>query len=167
MENQIDMKDLVREGKAKILTIEGAKALIGKKIKTFYFGYNGQNGQDEFEIGKIEREIYQNGKEGEITIFDSTGRNTYIRSHKENAGAFSCSDSDRFVFFIEIFGKEYLKIHHYYCIQTDKGVFNLRFICFSSDKAKFIGYKTSCVISIPINELKIYSCNLFDKIESL
>ncbi len=50
---------------SEILTVETAKSLIGKRIKTLYFGYNGQNGKDEFVIGSVisELEYYRNLKE--------------------------------------------------------------------------------------------------------
>lgn len=38
----------------------------------------------------------------QMIILTSEGRNTHIRAHEENDGAFTCSDSDRFVYFIEV-----------------------------------------------------------------
>jgi hypothetical protein len=39
---------------------------------------------------------------GRIYLFTADGRNTYIRAHEENDGIFSCSDVDRFVYYIEL-----------------------------------------------------------------
>ena len=36
-----------------VLTVEVAKELRGKRIKTFYQGYAGQNGKDDFVVGEI------------------------------------------------------------------------------------------------------------------
>ena len=97
-----ELRQAVANKTAKILTIDDATRLKGCKIATVYFGYNGQDGIDEFVVGDVKPENYGNGKEGHICIFDADGRNTFIRAHKENKGAFTCSDSDRFVFFIEV-----------------------------------------------------------------
>ena len=103
MNTSIDqLRRAVETNQAKLLTTKLAHTLRGKKIATIYFGYRGQDGCDEFMIGDIKPEIYGNGKEGEICLFTSDGRNTYIRAHKENNGIFSCSDIDRFVYFIEV-----------------------------------------------------------------
>ena len=83
-----------------VLTVDIATSLIGKRIQTVYSGYRGQDGDDNFVVGEIKREIYANGKEGEICLFTSEGRNTYIRAHKFNDGVFTCSDSDREVYFV-------------------------------------------------------------------
>jgi hypothetical protein len=85
-----------------ILTVEIAKSLIGQRIQTVYSGYSGQDGGDNFVIGEIKREIYGNGKEGEICLFTIDGRNTYIRAHAFNNGEFTCSDSDRFVYYVAV-----------------------------------------------------------------
>lgn len=98
-----EMKEAVKSGNAKVLTVETAIDLKGKKIATIYFGYEGQDGIDEFIIGEVKREIYANGKEGQLCLFTSDGRCTYIRAHEENGGAFTCSDIDRFVYFIELY----------------------------------------------------------------
>lgn len=97
-----EMREAVKSGNAKVLTLETALDLKGKKIATIYFGYKGQDGIDEFIVGEVKREIYANGKEGQLCLYTSDGRNTYIRAHEENGGAFTCSDSDRFVYFIEL-----------------------------------------------------------------
>lgn len=48
-----EMKALYNEGELKELTIEAAQALKGKRIKTLYFGYAGQDGVDDFVVGNI------------------------------------------------------------------------------------------------------------------
>ena len=83
-----------------VLTVDIATSLIGKRIQTVYSGYRGQDGDDNFVVGEIKREIYANGKEGEICLFTADGRNTYIRAHKFNDGVFTCSDSDREVYYV-------------------------------------------------------------------
>ena len=85
-----------------VLTVDIAKSLFGKRIQTVYAGYRGQDGDDDFIVGEIKREVYANGKEGEICLFTADGRNTYIRAHEFNNGAFTCSDSDRFVYYVEL-----------------------------------------------------------------
>ena len=37
-----------------------------------------------------------------MIILTNDGRHTFIRAHEENHGAFTCSDVDRFVYFIEV-----------------------------------------------------------------
>lgn len=37
-----------------------------------------------------------------MIIIAADGRNTFIRAHEENQGAFTCSDVDRFVYFLEV-----------------------------------------------------------------
>lgn len=102
MENlEQTLREAIANKTAKVLTVDLATELKGRKIATLYFGYRGQDGFDEFVIGDVKREIYGNGNEGRICVFTADGRNTYIRSHEENHGALTCSDSDRFVYFIE------------------------------------------------------------------
>jgi hypothetical protein len=96
------MREAVENNTAQLLTLEAAEQLKGKKIATIYFGHRGQDGIDEFVVGEVKREIYGNGKEGRICLFTAYGRNTYIRAHEENDGIFSCSDVDRFVYYIEL-----------------------------------------------------------------
>lgn len=97
-----EMRLAVETKEAKVLTTDLANELKGKKIATIYFGYKGQDGIDEFIVGEVKHEIYATGKEGKLCLFTSDDRNTYIRAHEENEGAFTCSDSDRFVYFIEL-----------------------------------------------------------------
>jgi len=42
-------------GKMKVLKAVDIPNLIGSKIKTKYFGYRGQNGEDEFVVGEVKR----------------------------------------------------------------------------------------------------------------
>lgn len=54
MKNLLDtMKEAANNGTAKVLTLEVAQQLKGKKIQTIYFGYRGQDGADEFIVGDI------------------------------------------------------------------------------------------------------------------
>jgi len=95
------MRDAVEDGTANILTLGSAKALKGKRIQTIYFGYAGQDGVDDFIVGEIKKEKYANGEDGEICLFTEDGRNTYIRAYLFNKGVFACSDSDRYVYYVE------------------------------------------------------------------
>ena len=83
-----------------VLTINIAEQLKGQRIKTVYSGYSGQDDGDDFIVGDMKKEIYHNGSEGEICLFTADNRNTYIRAHTFNNGDFTCSDSDRLVFYI-------------------------------------------------------------------
>lgn len=47
----------IQNGTAKVLTLEIAKTLIGKKIQTKYFGYKGQNGIETFVVGGFKTEM--------------------------------------------------------------------------------------------------------------
>lgn len=60
-----EMRDIVARNEAKLLTIEAARELKGKKIQTIYFGYAHQDGTDEFVVGDLvsEWEYYRNLKE--------------------------------------------------------------------------------------------------------
>lgn len=66
-----EMREAVKNETAQILTLDKAKELKGKKIRTIYFGYRGQNGVDEFIVGEI------------ISSLD------YERTQKLNDGKFS------------------------------------------------------------------------------
>lgn len=96
MENLQLLREAVANKTAKVLTVDLAKELKGRKIKTIYFGYRGQDGTDEFIIGDI---LPEPNKQ---CLYTSTGRNTYMYAHSSNHGAFTCSDIDRFVYFIEV-----------------------------------------------------------------
>jgi hypothetical protein len=97
-----ELRKAVETKTASILTVTYAQNLKGKRIATIYFGYHGQDGIDEFVVGEVKKEIYPNGKEGRVCLFTAEGRNTFIRAHEENKGIFTCSDIDRYVFFIEV-----------------------------------------------------------------
>ena len=114
------------------LTANIAKSLIGKRIQTAYSGYSGQDGDDTFVVGQVisELEYYRNLKEecyqnnpkfknraeywesymtkeqlldaNKMVIITAVGRNTFIYAHHFNDGAFTCSDSDRFVYYVEV-----------------------------------------------------------------
>jgi len=59
------MRDIVARKEANLLTIDAAHELKGKKIQTFYFGYAGQDGTDEFVVGDLisQWEYYRHLKE--------------------------------------------------------------------------------------------------------
>lgn len=117
------MRSLVREEKTKLLTIDAALNLKGKKIQTIYFGYRGQDGIDEFVVGEIvsDFEFYGNQPcdgwknraeywqsymtpeelnrvKSRYMLLNEAGKNTFIFC--DNGAVFCCSDSDRFVHYI-------------------------------------------------------------------
>ncbi len=126
-----DLREAVENKTATVLTIEIATKLKGKRISTIYFGYNGQDGKDNFIIGEIISEYdrakanaqfsevdsrFNNQAEwwesymtpaklteykNKMMLFTADGRNTFIFAHPDNFGAFTCSDRDRFVFYVE------------------------------------------------------------------
>ena len=131
-----EMKKIVDLGEAKLLTIEAARELKGKKIQTIHFGYAHQDGTDEFVVGDIttEMEYYRNLKEEcfpdqhgnrnraeywesymtasqlkrkreRLILLREDGTSTSIfydpaEDYDKNE-VFSCSDIDRWVFYIE------------------------------------------------------------------
>lgn len=120
-----EMRQLVADKKTNLLTIDKANGLIGKEISTIYFGYRGQDGVDQFVVGEIISEYelakrqpvdgYANRADywednlapekieaykRELAILTSDGRDTFIRCYSDE-GIFWCSDSDRFVQYIE------------------------------------------------------------------
>jgi len=128
-----DLYTAVENKSAKVLTIDLANELKGRKIATLYFGYRGQDGFDEFIVGEVisELEYNRNLKEScyenhpkfknraeywesymtpselklrreRLLLLASDGRDTYIYADPFNEGAFTCSDNDRFVYFIEV-----------------------------------------------------------------
>lgn len=97
-----ELRQAVDSKTATPLTDIDAEQLKGKKIATIYFGYNGQDGIDEFVVGDVKPEVYADGREGHLCLFTAEGRNTFMRLHKQNNGFFSCSDVDRFVYFVEV-----------------------------------------------------------------
>jgi len=96
--------EAVNNKTAKVLTEELAKGLKGKRIATLYFGYRGQNGTDEFIVGDVVEKDWNAGSEKRIKeLLREDGSETYIRLHfMLGNDFFSCSDSDREVFFIEL-----------------------------------------------------------------
>lgn len=96
--------EAVNNKTAKVLTEELAKELKGKRIATLYFGYRGQNGTDDFVVGDVIEKDWNAGSEKRIKeLLREDGSETYIRLHYMLGNDFfSCSDSDRQVFFIEL-----------------------------------------------------------------
>jgi len=124
-----ELKNAVADKSAWILTIDVAKQLKGNRIATIYFGYHGQDGIDEFVIGDIVSEYNYaetiiegfeeygnqarywdqimntnqiNKMKDRMLLLTADGRNTHIFAVIENDGIFTCSDSDRFVYFIDV-----------------------------------------------------------------
>lgn len=90
----------------KVLTLNAVKELKGKRIQILYFGYRGQDGVDDFVVGEV-REIPWNthGETAIRTLYTRDGRDTYIHNHfmlSDNQHVFTCSDSDREVFYIVV-----------------------------------------------------------------
>ena len=123
-----EMRAAVEQGKTKFLTKKDAQQLAGKKIKTIYFGYAGQDGVDEFVVGRIasewelaEKEILDWGKfngksradywqsymsdakineaKNTMMLLRADGSKTYIRCEPRE-DTFYCSDIDRFVHYM-------------------------------------------------------------------
>lgn len=123
-----EMRAAVEQGKTQFLTKKDAQRLKGKKIKTIYFGYAGQDGVDEFEVGEIAsewelavREILDWGKfngksraeywasymseekineaKNTLMLLRADGSKTYIRC-EQGEDTFYCSDIDRFVRYV-------------------------------------------------------------------
>jgi len=127
-----DLRTAVENKEAKVLTIALANQLKGKRIATIYFGYKGQDGINEFTVGEIVSELeiarrdvafseidprfnnraeywesymtesQLNEEKSTLHLLTDEGKETYIRAHSFNKGEFTCSDSDRNVFFIEL-----------------------------------------------------------------
>lgn len=76
-------------------------SIKGKRIRTKYYGYRGQDGEDEFIVGEIRKTKWIPGFEPYINeLFTKEGRNTCIRQHYcLGNDFFSCSDSDRVVYY--------------------------------------------------------------------
>lgn len=96
------MNEAVNTKTANILTKEDALKMRGKKISTIFFGYNSQDGVDEFVVGEVKREMYPNGKTGRMALFTADGRCTHMFLDEEGyyPDRFYCTDSDRYVYFI-------------------------------------------------------------------
>jgi len=127
-----ELKELQKKGKMQILTMNDILNLKGKEITTLYYGYRGQDGIDSFKVGEVISEYDNAARDTDITGFDNRaeywgsfmtkeqlfekkttymlftaeGRNTYMKAYPFNDGWFSCSDSDRFVFFLINDGNE-------------------------------------------------------------
>jgi hypothetical protein len=127
-----EMREAVKNDTAQILTLDLANELKGKKIATIYFGYKGQDGIDEFIVGEIVSELdlarrevtfkeidprfnnraeywesymtkqQLNEKRNRMLLLTADGRNTYIYAAPSNDGIFTCSDIDRYVFYVEL-----------------------------------------------------------------
>lgn len=121
---QKEMRKLVKEGKTELLTLEDIPNLAGKKIRTIYFGYEHQDGVDEFVVGGVasewelaEKETMKDGRtraeywasymsgdrieelKNTLMLLRQDGSKTYIRCDRQE-GEFYCSDIDRYVQFI-------------------------------------------------------------------
>lgn len=122
----------IENGEAKVLTLEDAKSLKGKKIMWTYFGYYA-NEQEIFEtkVGDIVSEMdyyetqpmegYKSRAEywrsymskrqldevkNTLILLDSDNNMTYIKCHLNSVffeeDTFTCSDEDRCVYYMEI-----------------------------------------------------------------
>ena len=122
----------IESGEAKVLTVETAKLLRGKRIAWMYFGYRGQNTVKEMTVGDIISSLDYNETQpcGEFSsrseywrsfmterqldeekttllLLDADGGCPYIKSFTKYSNfydtpTFTCSDADREVFYIEI-----------------------------------------------------------------
>jgi hypothetical protein len=135
MKTNKEFRLLIKNGAARVLTIEDARRLKGKEIEYYYFGYNGQNGHGVVRIGEVvsyydwygEKACEENDKYADIAgywescltprrieeikntlvLLNDKGENTFIYCYKDMDGDwFSCSDAGRFVHYIEV-GKDY------------------------------------------------------------
>lgn len=125
-----EMKELVEQKKAQVLTVEAAKTLKGRKIQTIYFGYAGQDHTDEFIVGDVVSELeyyrhlnedcyprngFQNRAEeweswmseevlamhrDKLVLTREDGSSTDIFCHDAEEGVFTCCD-DNYVFYVE------------------------------------------------------------------
>lgn len=124
-----EMRELVENKTAQLLTIENAKTLRGQKIQTIYFGYRGQDNTDEFIVGDVvsELEYYRNLKEdcypdgrfnnraeywesymtkeqleacrNKMMLIAADGRKTFIYGYGDD-DVMQCSDDYRYVYYI-------------------------------------------------------------------
>lgn len=84
------MREAVNNGTAKVLTLEIAKTLIGKKIRTIYFGYRGQDGVDEFVVKEVisewdqaKKDVSETETDRELRLIKSAGVN-YVNYLKQS-----------------------------------------------------------------------------------
>lgn len=114
------IEQAIKDGTAKQLTLECIPHLIGKKIQTKYYGYQGQDGIDEFIVDKLvlshslwgnqspEYHKEQAFKNPSDYFYNMAllGANNYVTNINGNARSnisnMWCSDSDRYVLYIEI-----------------------------------------------------------------
>jgi hypothetical protein len=99
------MREAVKSGLAKVLTTWDAERLKGKRIRTVYFGYRGQDGVDEFVVGDVIEKDWIPDFEPKIKeLLTHDNKPTNIRNHYMLTGdeVFTCSDVDRPVYFIEM-----------------------------------------------------------------
>lgn len=126
------MRKLVAEGKCELLTIERAKELKGKKIRTIYFGYDYQDDVDEFVVGEVvsnlefarqntegypdnqgnknQREYWESFMSASqlqfyadrLMLLRDDKTDTYMRVDSKDGDIFWCSDEDRYVYYIEV-----------------------------------------------------------------
>jgi hypothetical protein len=100
-----EMREAVKSGHAKILTTWDAERLKGKRIRTVYLGYRGQDGVDEFVVGDIIDRDWIPGFEPKVKeLLTQEGKPTHIRNHYMLTGddVFTCSDIDRLVYYVEV-----------------------------------------------------------------
>lgn len=80
--------DAINNHQAPHLTVEVAKQLKGRRIASMYFGYNGQDGYNDFVIGDVvsEYDYYQNLKEEHFQESSSKYKNRteYWESYMSN-----------------------------------------------------------------------------------
>lgn len=89
----------INNGEAKVLTVEAAKGIKGKKINWMYFGYQANtNVVNTTIVGDIK------GGENRLELLDIKGMPTYMYAHLDSKyyseSTFTCSDSDREVYYI-------------------------------------------------------------------
>lgn len=126
-----EMRELHKQEKLKLLTLDQIPSLIGKKICTIYFGYAGQDHVDEFVVKGVEskwdfasKEIMKDGRtrseywdsymtkrqkeDAQNTmciirdVKEHERQNTFIHCDKRMNEFFWCSDEDRAVFYMEV-----------------------------------------------------------------
>ena len=114
------MYEAVDNGTAKILTMNSIESLKGKRIATIYFGYEGQDGVDEFVVGDLKTSLelmpqdaharseprLVKSASNKLLLHTADGRNTYIFHCTDEVyhcnGEFACSDTDRYVYYVTL-----------------------------------------------------------------
>lgn len=114
-----EMRQACKDGLLMDLTLNAVKMLKGKRIQTLYFGYDGQDGVEDFIVGEVITELEHilsfnptyinkysaNDSQNPANTFrlmQQGGRSTFLKLHPENMvynAVFTCSDSDRFVYY--------------------------------------------------------------------